>query len=282
MPTYHDLLVDLEKKGPYLGDPVGKCRRELLAFNGSGKSRIDKFLTESATYRAALQRRNLKAEFQPQRAQAGYLVWKERRNNGIVTRFPVAVDEVSGVVKSLVRDEYGLLEDVIGCLHRKSSDGTFVLWKIASPQSDWVEPTQGEIDNNDSSKSDIGTKVVGGARIGQIHWRTRVAELWSHACAVTGCREDCLLDGAHILPHCDATTEQRLDEQNGILLVTQLHRAFDRGLISFADDGTLLLSSRLSRGDAAALAIPRGARLKFVPERTRQYLAHHRSRYGFE
>jgi putative restriction endonuclease len=43
-----------------------------------------------------------------------------------------------------------------------------------------------------------------------------------------------------------ATDPQRPDVHNGLLLSTLWDAAFDRGLISFADDGTVLASSQLS------------------------------------
>jgi putative restriction endonuclease len=43
-----------------------------------------------------------------------------------------------------------------------------------------------------------------------------------------------------------ATDRQRPDVHNGLLLSALWDAAFDRGLVSFADDGTVLASSQLS------------------------------------
>ena len=101
MPSYHDLLEELGCWGPYMGDVVGKCQREIRAFSGTGCSRIDKYLKESATYAAAKKRRKLKNEFTASRAEPGFLIWKEGRTNGITASFPIEVDEQSGVVRQL-------------------------------------------------------------------------------------------------------------------------------------------------------------------------------------
>ncbi|MEI9866536.1 MAG: HNH endonuclease signature motif containing protein [Limisphaerales bacterium] len=214
-----------------MGDVIGKCQRQIHAFSGTGRSRIDKYLQESATYAAAKARRNLKAEFVTSRAENGFLVWKESRTNGIAASFPIEVDEKSGVVRQLNQDVYGLLCDVFPCLHRKDAAGNSLPWNTASTtgSKEWAKPTHEEINMHDPTKTKFGTTVVGGNRIGQIAWRSRVAKLWKNQCPITQCKIENLLDGANILPHRKCTTDQSLDEQNGIFLATHLHKAFDRG-----------------------------------------------------
>ena len=284
MPTYGDLLIEMGQCGPYMGDVVGKCQREIRAFSGTGPSRIDNYLRESATYAAAKEHRKLKNEFSELRAEPGYLIWKEGRTNGIKASFPVEIDETSGIVRQLDKDLYGLLCDVFPCLHRKNASGDFVPWKTSrgSASKKWLKPTQEEIDMHDSSKTKFGTTVVGGRRIGQIGWRRKVAKLWKNQCAITKCKIESLLDGAHILPHRECTTDQSLDEQNGIFLATHLHKAFDRGLISFSSKGKLLFSNKLTPDDRKALGIPNDATLPFLPDRTKEYLKWHRHHYNFE
>ena len=284
MPTYHDLLKEMGQWGPYMGDVIGKCQREIHAFSGTGRSRIDKYLLESSTYAAAKEQRKLKDEFLASRAESGFLIWKEGRTNSIVAKFPVEVDEKSGVVRQLDQNLYGLLCDVLPCLHRKDASGNFYDWKTSkgAASKEWSKPTQKEIDMHDSTKTEFGTTVVGGRRIGQIGWRKRVAKLWNNQCAITKCKIESLLDAAHVLSHRKSTTNQRLDEQNGIYLATHLHKAFDRGLISFSSEGKLLFAPKFMPSDRKALGIPSEATLPFLPDRTKEYLKWHRQHYKFE
>jgi hypothetical protein len=55
-----------------------------------------------------------------------------------------------------------------------------------------------------------------------------------------------LLRASHIVPWADCADTQGLDVHNGLLLSALWDAAFDRGLISFADDGSVLASSQLS------------------------------------
>lgn len=58
----------------------------------------------------------------------------------------------------------------------------------------------------------------------------------------------------------------------------QYGRLFDRGFISFAADGTILVSPALPRDKLALLGVKEGARLTAVDARLRPFLAFHRER----
>jgi putative restriction endonuclease len=83
------------------------------------------------------------------------------------------------------------------------------------------------------------------ARIGQGVFRARV-ELVETACRVTGIVDRRYLRATHIKPWKDADDSEKLDGANGLLLSPHIHHLFDRGHISFADDGTLLISRHLN------------------------------------
>jgi hypothetical protein len=55
-----------------------------------------------------------------------------------------------------------------------------------------------------------------------------------------------LIDRHLIASHCkpwrDSPNEERLDGENGLLLTPTIDHLFDRGFISFEDDGDLLVS----------------------------------------
>ena len=85
------------------------------------------------------------------------------------------------------------------------------------------------------------------ARIGQGSFRERVLEYWHGACPLTGIREPDLLRASHIIPWNRCETESaRLDPDNGLLLSPLWDAAFDRGLITFDDDGAGVAASTLS------------------------------------
>jgi hypothetical protein len=57
--------------------------------------------------------------------------------------------------------------------------------------------------------------------------------------------------------------------------------AFDQGLVSFADDGTVRVSSSLGKLASQALGIDTAPALRVLREAHRANLAAHRARHGF-
>ena len=95
---------------------------------------------------------------------------------------------------------------------------------------------------------------------------------------MTGIDEPGLLRASHIVPWADCTDAQRLDVHNGLLLSALWDAAFDRGLISFADDGTVLASPKLSEAARKALGIATARPLPGLRDAHRANLAIHRDR----
>lgn len=117
------------------------------------------------------------------------------------------------------------------------------------------------------------------ARRGQGLYRERLLAAWGGACAVTGLAEPAFLVASHAKPWSDATDAERLDGENGLPLVPNLDKLFDKGWISFDDDGAVLLSPALSAEAAAALGVTPSLRLRLpLSDRQKTYLRAHRDK----
>ncbi|MHA3097386.1 HNH endonuclease, partial [Acinetobacter brisouii] len=113
------------------------------------------------------------------------------------------------------------------------------------------------------------------ARVGQHGYRQALLDYWN-GCAVTGCTVDSLLIASHIKPW-SVDKEARLDVYNGLLLSPTLDLAFDKGLISFDDNGLIILSSQLSKEDRLQLHLDHSLRLRKLASQHRPYLEWHRT-----
>jgi hypothetical protein len=118
-------------------------------------------------------------------------------------------------------------------------------------------------------------------RIGQDVFREALMAYWSSRCPLTGIAEPALLRASHIVPWAECTDAQRLDVHNGLLLSALWDAAFDRGLISFADDGSVLASAALSEPARKALGLANAPPLTGLRDAHRANLALHRKRNGF-
>jgi hypothetical protein len=116
-------------------------------------------------------------------------------------------------------------------------------------------------------------------RIGQNFFRQALMEYWNGRCPQTGITDPALLRASHIVPWAECETDAlRLDVHNGLLLSALWDAAFDAGLISFADDGTVLRSPSLTFEAAAALNLNSAAPLAPLTNLQRQNLGRHRAK----
>ena len=61
-------------------------------------------------------------------------------------------------------------------------------------------------------------------------------------CRLTGVDNPVHLIASHCKPWRDSTNEERLNGENGLLLTPSIDYLFDRGFISFENNGTLIVS----------------------------------------
>lgn len=115
------------------------------------------------------------------------------------------------------------------------------------------------------------------ARIGQGVFRKNVAELWG-TCSVSGTGLQEILRASHIKPWRVSSNEERLDAYNGLLLLPNYDVLFDLGLISFGENGEIMISRALAPRDRERLGIGKSDRLRCVFPMQREYLRYHREK----
>jgi hypothetical protein len=118
-------------------------------------------------------------------------------------------------------------------------------------------------------------------RIGQDVFRDALMDYWGGRCPLTGITEPALLRASHIVPWSECDDAQRLDVHNGLLLSALWDAAFDCGLVSFAEDGSVLASPRLGGPARAALGVDRAPPLAALRDAHCANLALHRRRHGY-
>jgi hypothetical protein len=93
------------------------------------------------------------------------------------------------------------------------------------------------------------------ARVGQGRFRAELEAVWDNKCAVSGYLTRELLRASHIKPWRESAGEERLDPNNGLLLAAHLDALFDAGLISFRDDGSMMISDRIDSDEREQLKL---------------------------
>jgi hypothetical protein len=127
----------------------------------------------------------------------------------------------------------------------------------------------------------VGTEVerLVRQRVGQNKFRDAMLDYWGGACAVTGVAIPEVLRASHAKPWAECASDaERLDVFNGFLLSANLDALFDRFLISFDEQGVLLLSPALTGLDLRPLGISPGMKLRWVNDLHEPYLSLHRKK----
>jgi HNH endonuclease len=168
---------------------------------------------------------------------------------------------------------YNMLKDAERWGHHVKRIGDRFWLKHGSAPPD-VEADVEEIEKRDDLTRTEKDALVR-ARRGQGQYRRDVIRLWGGRCAVTGCSVQRVLEACHIKPWKISSDSERLDAQNGLCLVANLHRLFDAGLIAFDDVGRLIVSEWLPQADRAILK-PRGRLRKTPSTKQREHLKLHR------
>lgn len=118
------------------------------------------------------------------------------------------------------------------------------------------------------------------ARVGQGVFRKRL-EAIEPCCRLTGVTDPSHLRASHIKPWSESTNIERLDGNNGLLLSPHVDHLFDRGYLSFSDEGAVLISPTLDPSVLVAWRLDNQRNVGRFNSRQKHYLAHHRSRWGF-
>lgn len=168
------------------------------------------------------------------------------------------------------------------------SDGfaDVLLGKIGKPASAFrvAVDTEDEDHDNEAQEAIEGRTDIGPtqkqqlvqARRGQGIFKSNV-RLNEKKCRITGVQDSRLLIASHIKPWADSSDKEKLDGYNGLLLSPHVDRLFDKGLISFQNDGSILVSSKLDQAVLADWSIDKTKNVgAFKPEQC-VYLEYHRS-----
>ena len=111
--------------------------------------------------------------------------------------------------------------------------------------------------------------------MGQGYFRQQIIEKWGGQCPISGIDILPILISSHIIPWSESDDQERLDVENGILLSPLYDALFDKHLISFEDDGKIVISERLKGKNIHRFSINEETRIN-VSKGMIKYLRRHR------
>ena len=147
---------------------------------------------------------------------------------------------------------------------------------------EWEDRLQAQIDQSASLDATTKSAVIE-ARRGQGIFRRNVEQIETR-CRVTTVDRLEHLRASHCKPWRDSNNDERLDGENGLLLTPSIDHLFDRGFITFEDNGDLLISPVAHRESLVKMGIPETSRtnLGAFSQGQRTHLAFHRDNVFLE
>lgn len=114
------------------------------------------------------------------------------------------------------------------------------------------------------------------SRVGQGAYRKSIMHRWRYQCGVTGFDDPRILIASHIVSWKEATNDERLDVDNGILLSPTFDALFDKHFISFENNGKIILSDEIDRNAFQKIGITGLEKLQQIHSGNLNYLERHR------
>ncbi|MBD7908906.1 HNH endonuclease [Sporosarcina sp. Sa3CUA8] len=114
-------------------------------------------------------------------------------------------------------------------------------------------------------------------RIGQGKFKERLFDR-ECKCALCGAIDPRLLIASHIKPWSDSTNEERLDVDNGLLLCPNHDALFDKKLISFDNQGSIMISQTVDETAKIFLNVNEDMSINLSEKQLRYMGFHYRHR----
>jgi hypothetical protein len=147
----------------------------------------------------------------------------------------------------------------------------------AQAQAEWEEDLARRVEQDTQIPVTEKRQVIL-ARRGQGKFRERVSMI-ERACRITQVNRPEHLRASHCKPWRDCeSNDERLDGENGLLLTPTVDHLFDRGFISFENNGDLLISPVVHQESLKRMGIPPDEKRNVgaFSEGQRRYLEYHR------
>jgi hypothetical protein len=129
---------------------------------------------------------------------------------------------------------------------------------------------------SDNSLSETDKLTLIKARKGQGKYRDSLIKFWG-ACAITGCDNKSILRASHIKPWKSSNNKDRLNSFNGLLLTANFDLLFDQGLISFCNQGKIIISNNLDQKTRSILGVDIDISINLLQEHL-PFLEFHRAK----
>ena len=142
-----------------------------------------------------------------------------------------------------------------------------------------------EKDNKELIEEVESTKIIGSekealvkVRVNQSKFRERLLDKYNRKCCLCDADFEPTLIASHIKPWAESDENEKVKNDNGLLLCPNHDRLFDRGYISFDDEGKIIISKMITKRNQDLLNISESMKIQISGEMA-TFLKWHREKY---
>ena len=198
----------------------------------------------------------------------GIYATKDKNGYSIYTMLPSFL----GSYVQLLKENNALIS-----ITKSKTPGNQIKKKNANTRKKRVIRSVDRLKKKIANLSETEQQAITKVRIGQGYFKDLLLNKYSCKCALCNIHTPQLLIASHIKAWSESTNTEKLDENNGLLLCAHHDALFDKHLISFDNEGKVIVSPTLSIEEKAELQIDAISDISISSEML-PYLEVHRSK----
>lgn len=212
-------------------------------------------------------------------SRTNYMAWLKFLSESYPLPADLKESDIDGIIATeeslrMTRDKYKTPRDMINFRSALRKYRAFLKSDFRHQQEETILAETRKI-AQDSTITKTERMAITRARVGQGLFREKLIGFW-HGCSISAFPHYDILTASHIKPWRVSNNHQRLDVFNGLLLLPNFDRLFDKGYISFANDGKVIFSRYLVPSDRILLGMDDSIHLLRIEDAHKPYLKFHR------
>jgi len=212
-------------------------------------------------------------------SRTNYMAWMKFLSEFYPLPADLSEDDIGDImanenVERLSRSKYTKPRDMINFKSALRKYRAFLLSDFRHQQEETILAEAKKVED-DVTITTTERLAITRARVGQGLFRERLISYWN-GCSISSFGHFNILMASHIKPWRVSDNAQRIDVYNGLLLLPNYDKLFDKGYISFTDAGKIIYSSYLTTSDRTLLNMNDSVHLVKIDVKHLPYLKYHR------
>ena len=212
-------------------------------------------------------------------SRTNYMAWLKFLSESYPLPADLSESDIGDIMVSeeslrMSRDKYKTPRDMINFKSALRKYRSFLLSDFRHQQEETILAETKRV-ATDKTITKTERTAITRARVGQGLFRERLIDFW-HGCSISAFPHYDILTASHIKPWRVSDNHQRLDVFNGLLLLPNFDRLFDKGYISFSNSGKIIFSRYLVASDRVLLGMDETMHLLKINDAHKPYLQFHR------